>query len=41
MCFEGFVSAVIREIHDLGMTMSVEEQNNLWKLWTTDFYIQI
>ncbi len=29
MCFEGFVAAVITEIHDLGMTMSVEEQNSL------------
>ncbi len=25
----GFVAAVIRVIHDLGMTMSVEEQNSL------------
>ncbi len=31
MCFEGFVSAVIREIHDLGMTMSVEQQKSLFK----------
>ncbi len=31
MGFEEFVAAVIREIHDLGMTMSVEEQNSLFK----------
>lgn len=31
MGFEEFVAAVIREIHDLGMTISVEEQNSLFK----------
>lgn len=31
MGFEEFVAAVIREIHDLGMTVSVEEQNSLFK----------